>query len=936
MAPPASTPKSNPLLEAALGYAARGWPVFPCNPENKQPLLAADKDPVTRKPIRGTGGVSKASTAPEQIRIWWKRWPLAMIGLATGHARLFVVDFDPRTDEATGEVWTLERLKGETEEQIGCPLPATLAVRTPSDGVHVYFLQPEEGEPIRNRGNLPEHVDVRGLGGYVIAPPSFMADGRRYRWLHGDEAAEIAAAPAALVEVLRQRRKAVAAPERSPSTAPRSPSPATAGEEMVDEAVRKYAIAALDAELQEVRRAGSGQRNSQLNTSALKIASLVAAGALDATLARTSLEQAAHDNPGRDDDRQLAATIDSGWTAGMNAPRDLSEVAQQARLRGSRARGASARPPPRSGSVPPRPPDDDNHGEPSSRQGGVGAKGPIDGSGAPPGDDLTRRCAFLPQTDLGNLERFLARFGSDFLYVEQWGWLAWTGKRWSRELAVPLLGHAVQQVMRAIQEEAKLIADSGLPEPALEMWDASQKAAHAEQQKGKLDRIAKWRGKEPVLLSATIAAWGRTSEGAGHINCIAKLAESRLSARTEDFDADPLQLNVDNGTLMFLRPDNGFPASVAIREHRREDRNTKTAVATYDPKALCPLYDRFLEEVQPQADMRAFLDTWAGYSALGLAEAQKMVLFYGEGSNGKGVWVTTHAYLLGDYAWAAAIETFIDQGKYRKGSDASPDLAALAGRRMVYANEPEENSKFSDGLIKALTSDDPIGGVRELMMPPFTLVPTFSNTIMANTRPRHGTDHGIQRRLQLVPWDVIIPDERADVMLKVKLREEASGILNRVVRGALAYLTSGLSIPETVIAATKDYHQENDLLGQFVELVIARVPGMTIGAAPLQKLFAAWQTWSGNLPASGKAWSAKYLRGQMEKKRFRIAKSSTMQWQDIAARFDAEHFVLGDGTPAVDELPLPRVFDGEIGRDPAAAAPRPEIPPDDDFVPGFD
>ncbi|MES2138010.1 MAG: phage/plasmid primase, P4 family, partial [Pseudomonadota bacterium] len=516
-----------------------------------------------------------------------------------------------------------------------------------------------------------------------------------------------------------------------------------------DDAVRKYALAALDGELQAVRSAASGRRNAQLNESALKIAGLVAAGAIEATLARHLIEAAARENPGRDDDSQLAATIDSGWSAGMNNPRDLSEIAAAARNRTDR-RGSGA---------PPRTPTSTLNGEPSSRKGGRGAQASDKGSGAAEGAALLRRCAFLPQTDLGNLERFLARHGQNFLYVEQWGWLAWDGRRWNRDMAVSLLGRAVQRTMRAIQDEASFIRESGW-KPA----EAPLLQKAAERDDG-LNYIAKWKGKEPISFSGTVAAWGRTSESAGHINCIAKLAEARLSARPADFDSDPLLLNLQNGVLAFRRA--GAAASaVEMREHRRSDRITKIGNASYDASAACPLYDKFLELVQPDIAMRDFLDTWAGYNALGLADAQKMALFYGEGSNGKGVWVSTQAWILGDYAWATGIETFIDAGKQRKGSDASPDLAALAGRRMVYANEPEDQSRFSDGLIKSLTSDEPKGGVRELLKPPFELIITFKNTVMANNMPKIGTDHGIQRRVQVAPWPIIIPDEEQDLRLK--------------------------------------------------------------------------------------------------------------------------------------------------------------------------
>jgi len=370
-APP---PSSESLLEAALGYAARGWPVFPCNPANKQPLLAADKGE-DGKPVRGTGGVKKATTDPEQITAWWKRWPHALIGLATGHPtrgteteaqpaglRLFVLDFDPREDPDTGEVWTLERLKRETEQQLGCRLPESMAALTPSDGVHLYLLQGDDGPAITNRGNLPDHVDVRGLGGYVIAPPSVMGpnaakgqSGLRYRWHRREPIGGIAHAPQALLDVLRERGGK--APLHSGQKI-NEPHPRVAGSPTTDallagDAVRKYALAALDGELQAVRSAASGRRNAQLNESALKLAALVAGGALEESLTRSLLEAAARDNPGRDDDRQLQATIDSGWSAGLNNPRDLAEVAAAARDRADRRNGGRSGASRPSGGAPP-------------------------------------------------------------------------------------------------------------------------------------------------------------------------------------------------------------------------------------------------------------------------------------------------------------------------------------------------------------------------------------------------------------------------------------------------------------------------------------------------------------------------------------------------------------------------------------------------------
>jgi putative DNA primase/helicase len=930
------------MCQAALQYARRGWRVFPCR-EQDSSYLNAKGEPVLLKAKApyGGSGVKDATTDEAVIRGWWKSWPNAMIGFAVGDDGLFVLDFDPRVDADSGEEWTLDRLKAELEALLGEEIPASLAARTPSDGVHVYLMQPKDGrDRLRNRvgtkrNNLPQHVDVRAAGGYVILPPSRCEGGQsaaagEYRWLRGKSDTPVTVAGDALIDLLLKKRadtppadimaEADAQPWNRNDRGGHGPSgPRQARstiDDTVEDAIARYGLRALQDECRAIRTAGSGARNSQLNESALKIASLTVSTpypALDGSTARMMIAQAARENPGRDDDHQLIATIDSGWSAGLKNARDLGEVAASARSRAERFADRDDDRRARAGGrldapTPPAPSPPDN-GKPSSQTGGVGGHDRGKGSGGDDEDRLTRECAFLPHTDLGNLERFLKRYGRDFLFVEAWGWLAWDGKRWGRDMAEAMLGRAVQDTMRAMQEEARLIKDSGLNPDHRDTLDlltiekmVGDPMSGELAEKG-MDFIVSNKRGVITLFSDTIAKWGRTSEGAGHIKCIPSMAQARLSRNTTEFDAQPLHVNVINGTLVFERPGPAGKATVTLNPHRRRDLITKIATAAYLPDARCDAYDAFLAQVQPDPEMRHFLDVWAGYNSLGDASAQKMAIFYGEGSNGKGVWINTKRAILGDYAWATSINTFMSGGQQRRGSEASPDLAALAGRRMVYANEAQEGSKFDDALVKELTSDEPKGGVRELLKAPFELQITFKNTIICNNTPLIGTDHGIRRRIQIVPWAIIIPDEEQDLQLKAKLVAEASGILNRMVRGALAFLDGGIPMPEAIREATEKYLDENDILGRFIALAIDRVKGEQTGASALHELFAAWQTWAQLLGQNGKPWSPKYLAQKMEKKGFHKRKSSSMVWDDILVCYEPRDFIDSNGKPVERELP---------------------------------
>lgn len=138
------------ILESALTWASKGFPVFPCSPATKRPLLP--------------NGFKEATLDPDTIKSWWLAWPDAMIGWPVGGG-LWVMDIDPRHG---GEA-TLNRL-----EALHGALPETYTVETPSGGRHLYFV----GEAPCTAGRIGEGIDTRGAGkGYVILPPSVSTSG---------------------------------------------------------------------------------------------------------------------------------------------------------------------------------------------------------------------------------------------------------------------------------------------------------------------------------------------------------------------------------------------------------------------------------------------------------------------------------------------------------------------------------------------------------------------------------------------------------------------------------------------------------------------------------------------------------------------------------------------------------------------------------------
>lgn len=149
---------SQSTLDAALGYAGLGWPIFPTR---------HDKTPYTRN------GVLDATTDLKQVRTWWQEWPGANIALAAGDAGLLVLDYDPGSD--------IDKARAS----LGGDLPETrLVSKTPRGGEHHYYALDTKDPPVASRAQpFAEKVDIRSFHGYVLLPPSRTRDGD-YIWVH--------------------------------------------------------------------------------------------------------------------------------------------------------------------------------------------------------------------------------------------------------------------------------------------------------------------------------------------------------------------------------------------------------------------------------------------------------------------------------------------------------------------------------------------------------------------------------------------------------------------------------------------------------------------------------------------------------------------------------------------------------------------------------
>jgi len=633
-----------------------------------------------------------------------------------------------------------------------------------------------------------------------------------------------------------------------------------------DSALARYVARTVRAILDDLSRAGVGDRHRALYRAAGQMGELIGAGALTHSEALADLTAAAGilyaGEEGRAADAQRAIT--DGLAKGGREPRDLSHVhdrpptpARAVPQREARLTSAHAHDP--------GPPPDWHRAPYPDDDAPTPAQSPDDDAPAyepPPsfpvcdlGEPRTDPAQTFDLTDEGDGQRLAAAFGHALRYIpdrDAWAyydtrsafpcWRLDVGS--TRAQAVGHLSRVCAVVAYGIKAEGRTAAERTYTHTRAQALSSGEREDRAE--------AAAQRAR-----AATLAAYAKhhksatSIEGRGSMLAVAS-ALPHLRAPSALWDAEPHLLGVANGVIdlrrgVLLPP---TPARLMLRR----------CPHAYDPAAQAPAFGRFLDEITRQQDgqdttaardKRTYLLDVLGYVVTGHTDEQAFWTLTGAGGNGKGVLIEALTHVLGscdDGGYSADIDfSTIAHGHHAAGQ-ARPDLAKLPGARLVVTSEPSRGGQYDEGLVKKVTGQDPITA-RPLYAPELTYRPVFKLVVLCNAKPTiHGTDDGIWRRVRIVTFDhqwrtsdlmsesLPAPDKT----LRARLQGEAEGILALLVASARRWFADGLRTPAQITDQVREYRTGSDTFALFLDEACEQGKTYRVGSSALLAAYNLW------------------------------------------------------------------------------------------------
>ena len=353
-----------------------------------------------------------------------------------------------------------------------------------------------------------------------------------------------------------------------------------------------------------------------------------------------------------------------------------------------------------------------------------------------------------------------------------------------------------------------------------------------------------------------LASWALSSQNENRLKAMVNLSKSEpgVTILADELDADLYLLNCANGTLDLHTGD--------VRDHEKADLITMITPIVFDPGATFDRWSDFLAAAVPNEQVRSFMQLAAGYTLLGRAGADVLMLILGPARSGKGTYQQSLAAALGDYAITAGLEDFAHR---KSQGGARPELVRLRGSRLVNIYETSGSIRLSTSWLKTLTGGDPVTA-RDLYSRPITFVPQFTIYIATNHPPRlPADDHAIWERMRRLSFDQVVPEAKRDPGLRADLSDPKVGgpaVLAWAVDGCRRYLNQpiqGLLAPATVKAAGEKLRQDQDHFADFAAESLIFGDDLWVTAESLRAEYLRWCDQFGEKPLSAKG-VGKHLR----------------------------------------------------------------------------
>jgi putative DNA primase/helicase len=448
-------------------------------------------------------------------------------------------------------------------------------------------------------------------------------------------------------------------------------------------------------------------------------------------------------------------------------------------------------------------------------------------------------------TDLANANRLSAAFGKRLIAVGG-VFYAWSGTHWARDDGEA--HRCAAQLSAIVAKEAKKAAAEYSEATKTPEGEALVTAALKHPRKSDLGKSDNGRRLLDAQAKADmLRAWGAQCEMKARQDAALGLLRNMLTLETSRLDSDPWLFNCESGTID-LR-------TGSLKQPDPADYITRCAPVRFNPNATAPNFERFvLEIVGGDEAVYRFLRRWFGYACTGDIREDSLLIHVGKGANGKSTLLDAISDVFGSYAGAAPPGLLADSGR---GSDRHPtEIASLRGLRMVTAHESDDSATLRSGFVKQMTGGDTLSA-RVMRGDFFEFKPTHKLQMLTNCKPSiRGQDFGMWRRILTLNYPIKFGSQDdidageatrlKDLALPGKLLAEREGIFAWLIRGAVEWQQTGLVPPDAVIAASREYKNEQDRIGIFIKERCVRDPKAWVsftGGDGREGLYTTYQWW---------------------------------------------------------------------------------------------